>query len=272
MNTDIATPDTARLAYLVPSDGEDIYVESTGSGEAVVFCHGLGGNHAVWWQQTDDFAERFRVITWDQRGFGNSTARKESVGIETAASDLAAVLAALEVERAHIIGQSMGAFVAMEFALQHPTAVSSLTLSTTLAGADPSHTQSLKGAVPPFSVRDRHPVLSEQFCDRHPSLAILYNQISSFGSKPPTMQMLDAMAASSFSAEQLGQIQVPTFVVAAHGDRLCPPTVMSTTANLIPHAEFQVLQGEHSVYFEDPKTWNTAVINFISSHSDHIVR
>jgi 3-oxoadipate enol-lactonase len=120
-------------------------------------------------------------------------------------------------------------------------------------------------------VRDRHPVLSHRFSHDHPDLAILYNQISSFGTKPPTGLMLEAMANCEFTDRELAQVRAPTLVVAAQGDSLCPPDVMRKTAEQIPLSEFVTLPGEHSVYFEDPETWNDAVISFIATHSDHFV-
>ena len=114
------TQEFERRATIVARDGEKIYAEATGAGEPIVLCHGLGGNHAIWWQQIDAFAEGHCVITWDQRGFGNSTAHSGRTGIAEAAGDLIAVLDALQLPRAHLVGQSMGAFVALRAALHHP--------------------------------------------------------------------------------------------------------------------------------------------------------
>jgi 3-oxoadipate enol-lactonase len=250
----------------LPGAGEDIYVEVTGRGETVVLCHGLGGNHAIWWRQVDAFAARFELVTWDQRGFGNSTARTGRVGIGEAATDLLAVLESLDVQRIHLIGQSMGAFVALRFAHRHPERLRSLVLSTTLAGADPRFTRALGAAVPPKRLRDSHPVLSAQFCRARPDLAILYNQISSFGAKPPIAAMLEAMASEEITDTQLAAIECPALVVAAEHDPLCTPDLMRATADRMPTARYAVLAGAgHSAYYENPAAWNQLVLDFLNS-------
>src|ERR1700751_4679614 len=122
-----------RRATIVTRDGEKIYAEPAGPGEPIMLCHGLGGNHAIWWQQIGAFAQEHCVITWDQRGFGNSTAHSGRTGIAEAADDLIAVLDALQLPRAHFVGQSMGAFVALRAGLNAPDRSMSLVLETSLA-------------------------------------------------------------------------------------------------------------------------------------------
>jgi pimeloyl-ACP methyl ester carboxylesterase len=254
-----------RRARFVSSGGERIYAEVTGEGDAVVLCHGLGGNHAIWWRQLDAFARRHTVVTWDQRGFGNSTAATGATGIDEAATDLLAVLDELDVGRVHVVGQSMGAFVALRFALRHPARTRSLVLSTTLAAADPALSAGLLAAVPARQLRDRHPVLSERFAEREPSLAVLYNQISSFGAKPPTARMLEAMVAQVFTDAELAALDCPVLSIAAEFDELCSPEVMRVAAARLPAARFAVIDGvAHSAYYEQPDAWNRPVLDFLA--------
>jgi 3-oxoadipate enol-lactonase len=211
------------------------------------------------------------VLTWDQRGFGNSTAHSERTGIDDAAGDLIAVLDALQVSRAHFVGQSMGAFVALRAALNHPDRVLSLVLSTTLAGADPSHTRALHRAVPERPRRDRHPVVSAGFSQARPDLVVLYNLISSFGTKPPVGGMVEAMATHPFGDDELGGLAVPTLFLAAANDEFCPPSVMSTAAGRIRGARLDVLpNASHSVFYEQPAVWTEAVLGFVDHDRDII--
>jgi 3-oxoadipate enol-lactonase len=261
------TADLERRAITVSSDGEQIYAEFTGAGEPVVLCHGLGGNHAIWWRQIEAFARSHRVVTWDQRGFGNSTARTGRTGIAEAAGDLVAVLDALRINRAHLVGQSMGAFVALRVALDNPERTASLVLSTTLAAADPCHTRALRAAVPARQRRDRHPVVSPEFSQSHPDLVVLYNLISSFGTKPPVNEMLDSMATHAFTDNELAALSPPTLFLAAADDSLCPPHVMAGAARRAPGAVVTVLpDAAHSAYYEQPETWTGAVLRFVDIH------
>ena len=258
------TPGFERRATIVARDGEKIYAEATGDGVPIVLCHGLGGNHAIWWQQIGAFAQRYCVVAWDQRGFGNSTAHSGRTGIDQAAGDLIAILDALQMPRAHLVGQSMGAFVALRAALNHPERALSLVLSTTLAGADPRHTRALHGAVPDRPRRDRHPVVSADFSQMQPDLVVLYNLISSFGTKPPVGEMVDAMAGHRFGDDELASLALPTLFLAAANDEFCPPAVMKTAAARIPRAQVSVLAGaSHSVFYEQPAAWADAVLKFV---------
>jgi 3-oxoadipate enol-lactonase len=258
------TGEFERRVTTVASGGERIYAEATGVGEAIVLCHGLGGNHAIWWRQIEAFAQSHCVVTWDQRGFGNSTAQTGCSGIDEAAGDLIAVLDALKIDRAHLVGQSMGAFVALRGALDNPERVMSLVLSTTLAGADSQHTRALGAAVPVHQLRHRHPVVSPAFSQSHPDLVVLYNLISSFGTKPPVGAMLESMATHLFSDSELTRLSCPTLFVAAAGDPLCPPHLMQSAAERVPGARFTVLpDASHSVYYERPEAWSEVVLGFV---------
>ena len=265
------TQGVERRATIVARDGERIYAEATGAGEPIVLCHGLGGNHAIWWQQIGALARQYCVITWDQRGFGNSTAHSGRTGIDEAAGDLIAVLDAWQIPRAHLVGQSMGAFVALRAALNHPDRVQSLVLSTTLAGTDPRHTRALHRAVPDRPRRDRHPVVSADFSQAHPDLVVLYNLISSFGTKPPVGEMLEAMATHRFGDDELASMAIPTLFLAAANDEFCPPPIMKSAAARIGGAQLDVLtDAGHSVFYEQPGAWTDAVLKFVDPFRDII--
>ncbi|MFF3872224.1 alpha/beta fold hydrolase [Streptomyces sp. NPDC001978] len=249
----------------IDSDGESIYAEATGEGTPVVFCHGLGGNHAIWWRQIDTFAARHRVITWDQRGFGNSTATADDVSIKAAARDLAAVLAAFDLRHACVIGQSMGAFTALRAAIDGCDRIGSVIVSTSLAATDPEHSRKLNNAVGTNTGRNQHPVVSSEFSADERDLGILYNQISSFGAKPTSAAMLGHMEREVFTDEELRSIPVPVAFVAAENDVFCPPALMDgarrrcrqgTTLDVIPGSS-------HSAYYETPHAWNGLVLKVV---------
>jgi len=118
--------------------GASIYLEITGPADGgatpVVLCHGAGGNHAIWFRQVAAMAHERTVVTWDHRGFGRTHA-DDGIG-EPAVSrdDVGAVLDAVEIERAHLVAQSMGGWTALGFTIAHPERVVSLTLADTVAG------------------------------------------------------------------------------------------------------------------------------------------
>ena len=103
--------------------GEDIYYEVSGDDDlpAIMLTHGAGGTHAAWFQQVPTLAANgFRVITWDCRGFGNSTFTSGVHGSAAAVADMAAVLDATGTPGAHLVGQSMGGWWVTAFAVPIP--------------------------------------------------------------------------------------------------------------------------------------------------------
>jgi len=87
-------------------DAEIYYEVHGGSGPAVVFAHGLGGNAASWWQQVPHFRDRYRVVIFDHRGFGRSRCRAENFHVKHFGTDLAALLDAADLERAALVCES----------------------------------------------------------------------------------------------------------------------------------------------------------------------
>lgn len=254
----------------IDHDGESIYFEVSGAGDAVVFSHGLGGNHASWFQQVGPFSERYRVITWDQRGFGNSTRRTGAVGPDPAAGDLLALLDDLGVDRAHVVGQSMGGWTSMAFALGHRDRVRSLVLTDTLAGvSDDDIRAAAMEAFPraltrPEGLEVWHPALGPRTCAERPDLARLYLAITSFGDKPNDGEMLAMLANTRHDLEAVEALDVPTVAIAGEGDLLCPPAAVERVAKHLG-GTFHLIEGAgHSPYFETPVTWNRIVLEWLS--------
>ncbi|NVH76753.1 alpha/beta fold hydrolase [Paraburkholderia sp. JPY432] len=94
--------------------------QSDAAAETVVLIHGVGMNQSVWAPQIDALSESFRVVVYDMLGHGDSVLPSAEPSLDEYAAQLASLLDALRIERAHVVGHSMGALVALEFALTHP--------------------------------------------------------------------------------------------------------------------------------------------------------
>ena len=121
----------------------DLYYEVTGNGPALLFAHGLGGNHLSWWQQVAHFAPHYACVAFAHRGFAPSTAIAGGPDPADYAGDLAALIDHLKFPDVRLVGQSMGGWTMLEYALAHPTRVKALVLSSTSGtldrrGCDPS--------------------------------------------------------------------------------------------------------------------------------------
>ena len=109
----------------------DLYYKIEGEGDPLVLIAGFGADHSIWNSISAKLAENYTVLTFDNRGAGQSAAPKEEYTIEQMAKDTAALLQFLHIDRAHILGHSMGGYIAQTLAHQFPSFVRTLTLSNT---------------------------------------------------------------------------------------------------------------------------------------------
>ena len=244
-----------------------IYYEAVGSGPALMFAHGAGGNAASWWQQVPHFRDRYRVITFDHRGFGRSTCAIEDFSPVHFEADALAILDALGVDHAHVVCQSMGGWTGVRLAVAAPTRVASLTLGNTpgaiysdalrdqmrtIVGRPPSGDLSAMTLGAPFKAAD-------------PAGAYLYQAITAFNQPPMPIERL--MTRDAFvDAKRLDPFPVPVQLIASDLDVTFPLPLLRATAAAI-RAELVVIAGAgHSTYFEKPAEFNAAVEAFIARH------
>src|SRR5918994_2090280 len=121
------------MAFASTSDGVRLFYDSVGQGTPLIFAHEFGGNHWSWEPQVSYFARRHHCITYSARGYSPSDIPEgvEQYSQERAADDIIDVMSAAGLEKAHIVGLSMGAFACVHAALRHPERV----LSAVAAGA-----------------------------------------------------------------------------------------------------------------------------------------
>ena len=117
-------------------DGVKIYYEDQGSGPAVLLSHGYSATSKMWADQVTAFKDRYRIITWDMRGHGDSDSPEDQSLYSEAHTidDMAALLDALDIEDAVISGLSLGGFMSLAFHLKYPNRVRALMLFDTGPG------------------------------------------------------------------------------------------------------------------------------------------
>ncbi|WP_213769804.1 alpha/beta hydrolase [Bradyrhizobium sp. dw_78] len=135
------------MAFATVSDGVKIFFESAGSGSAIVFVHEFGGNHWSWEPQMNFFARRHQCITFAARGFPPSDIPQDAdqYSQARAADDIIDVMNAAGIERAHIVGLSMGGFAALHAGLRHPERVLSVVAAGAGYGAEKEHEEYFRG-------------------------------------------------------------------------------------------------------------------------------
>jgi pimeloyl-ACP methyl ester carboxylesterase len=257
-----------RTTGFAESDGERIYWESAGAGQpALVLCHGAGGNHAVWFQQTARFARQRRVVSWDQRGFGRSTARGGPTRPDLAQRDLAAVLDATGVAGPFdLVGQSMGGWTALGFALAAPERVRRLVLADTPGGImTPELVAALRSIRPAGepAALGVHPALGAGLAARDPTLAHLYQMLGGFG-EPEVAKIAPTLFGTIVPDGQLSVLEGRVLFVVGAEDALFPPAAIRASAAKVPGARVvEIADAGHSPYFEQPEAWNRAVADFL---------
>ncbi len=245
-----------------------LYYEQTGSGPDVVFLHGAGGNHLVWWQQVADFAGRFRCTTFDARGWGLSRGEM-AVGRFSLGTDLVALLEHLGIERTHVIAQSMGGRAVAGLTRLAPQKIASIVLCGTTAGATDDRIRELQDELKDQRGEGglREHALAPGFEEANPALAVLYRQLNAInpprprgmlGRPPPTYR--------GSTHEMIAKLGVPVLYIVGEHDMITSPEMIRQAQALIPGADYYEVKGAgHSCYFERASEWNEVVGRFLDS-------
>jgi len=262
----------------IEREGEEIYWEMVRSDDAddrpvVVLSHGGGGHHGIWYQQIPALGRLYRIVTWDSRGFGNSTNHNDSPTAEAAGLDLAAVLDHLAIDRAHLAGQSLGGWHISAFAIANPGRVLSLTYADTVGAM---WTDELRAAMSAFQATGGlggtralplvggHLALWSGTALRDPAHAFLYQAMGSLHNPP--MSRLSEALLFTVTHDDIGSLGVPVLFVAGTHDQIFPAPALAASAALIPGARYvEIPASGHSPYFEQPAAWNDAVLQFLGS-------
>lgn len=264
---------------VVRPDGAGIHAEAWGSGPALVFAHGLGGSHLSWWQQVARFAPSHRCIVFAHRGFGPSVAPAGGVDPACYAPDLEAVLDAFAVDSAVLVGQSMGGWTVLDFALAHPRRVRGLVLSATSGSIDPRTLgEDLQAPLAAWAAQAEtaraacaaagiHPAAGARMAREQPALHHLYQQIDA-GSAALDKQALRArlVAARSRDAGVARRIACPALVAMGEEDIVVPALVAARLAAAFPAGAARLYaETGHSPYFERAAAFGADLAAFLAA-------
>lgn len=250
-------------------DGAPLYVERyrtpsrTGPDRApFLLIEGLGYGSWMWFALLPELLSRRSVILFDNRGVGGSAGAGASLSIEQMADDAACVLGALDVGRAHVVGVSMGGFVAQALAVRHPGKVASLALVVTSAGGpdqEPAPESTVRamtqreGLAPEEALRQAMRVaVSPGWWEAHQD--VIERVVRWRLDRPVTSSVWAAQwqAIARFDyRDAVRDITAPTLVVAAGEDRVMPPSNTRALATRVPGARLIEFSGcGHWVFVE----------------------
>ena len=242
----------------------DLYYEETGSGPAIIFAHGAGGNHLSWWQQIPLFAKSYRCVAFDHRGWGRSipTGGPGPAGF---VDDLIALMDELRIGRAALVAQSMGGWTCLGAALQAPERVAALVMADTIGGL---MTEAIREPWEAGRARIRDKGLEALAYDRSlrqrdPALAFLYEEIMALN-PPRDSALLGALNDLTPDPSAVAELPVPILWVVGGNDPLIPPAAMRAAHTHVPGSEYYEIPATgHSVYFERAEEFNGQLSRFL---------
>jgi 3-oxoadipate enol-lactonase len=256
----------------------DLYYEVSGSGPALLFAHGLGGNHLSWWQQVAHFAPSYTCVSFAHRGFAPSTAIDGGPDPADYASDLAALIDHLKFPDVRLVGQSMGGWTVLEYAIAHPAKVKALVLSSTSGtldrrGCDPSgggtYDEWAKDADAKTAAglaNGIHPAMGMAAAARSPALHLLYASIDTMAGALDKAKVREGLRRTARrTVTELKDFRVPTLLIAGGADVVFPAFLASAIAAALPCGEAHLIpHAGHSPYFEEAATFNGLVEAFLA--------
>ena len=259
-------------------NGTKLYYELAGQGEAIVLINGFTLDTRMWDDQFQEFSKQYRVLRYDARGYGKSST---SLGEDyTDVDDLMSLMRKLDIEKAYVIGLSMGGSIAIDFTLSYPEAVDKLVLvDSTLNG----YTWTERYGA---SLRSIWTTCKEQGLEAAKAQWLDFEIFCSESENPKAYQglkeIIDDYSGIHFLnddlpgyrvkmkdppiAERLADIHVPTLVIVGE----CDSSDFHIIADLVvgdasQARKFVIPKVKHMANMEDPVTFNKEVLSFLSS-------
>jgi pimeloyl-ACP methyl ester carboxylesterase len=270
------------MPHATARDGVKLYYEEAGHGNAIVFVHEFAGDHRSWEPQMRYFSRRYRCIAYAARGYPPSDVPESVAGYSQghARDDIVAVLDHLKVDRAHVVGLSMGGFATLHLGLAYPDRARSLVIGGCGYGAKPGEEAGFRAeceaaaaafeaewakaaakyALGPTRVQfqNKNPrgwqAFADQLAGHSPKGAALTLRGVQMH-RPSLYQLVDGMQ----------KLDVPTLVITGDEDDPCLEASLLMKRS-IPAAGLVVLpRAGHTINIEDPEAFNAAVADFLAA-------
>ena len=264
------------MAWLAVN-GVNLYYEEHGRGAPLLLIAGLASDSQSWLPVLPGLAARFRVILVDNRGVGRTLPLDAPTSIGAMADDCLALIRHLRLGAVHVLGHSMGGFIAQDIALRHPEQVARLVLAATAARSSKRNDDLFRGwadALDAGSPPERwfrnlfYWIFSARLFDDPKMVDDLVRFAVAYPFPQPApafRKQVDAIAQFD-SSEQLSRLKPPTMVLAAAEDLLFPIDACERFARSIGRTELSAIDGAgHALHVEQPAEFVRRVAGFLSS-------
>lgn len=256
-----------------------LYYELIGQGHPLVMIRGVGSNVDHWYDQVPALSQQFQLLLFDNRGIARSSDPGGPFSTRDMAADTAALMDAVGIKKAHVLGYSMGGMIAQEMALNYPKKVAGLILVATDCGisrrikAKPEATrlfsEMIRLGTNEAKLAAAGCLFAKHTFDRKPEVIERYTEISQ--RFPPSQKMLAkqwAAVTQHDACSRLDHISSPTLAITGTEDVLIPPPNAALLAERIPDAQMISIDGGgHLFLIEHPRQFNDAVIAFLEGLS-----
>jgi pimeloyl-ACP methyl ester carboxylesterase len=257
-------------------DGIQLYYEEHGTGYPILLIQGLGYPSGMWLRQVPELSRHFRIIVVDNRGVGKSDKPDEEYTVRLMASDAAELLQSLRIPKAHVVGVSLGGYIAQELALNYPGLVDRLGLMATSCGS-PRYLELTKSlwdeiaklaGLPPEQIirQGMSFAVTEKFYREHPDWIDRSVAVRMENLQPLYAFTRQSNAAMNFdSTHRAHLIRQPTLILAGALDRVMPPVLTEELAKKVPQAQFKVFpNAAHLLFLEEADAVNQVLLDFLS--------
>jgi len=269
------------MPFAVTSDKVQLYYEEVGQGTPILFVHEFAGDHRSWEPQLREFGKRYRCIAYAARGYPPSDVppSPDAYSYQHVMRDAVAVLDHLKIEQAHIVGLSMGGYITLQFALNHPNRVRSMTLAGTGSGSERWYTDTFHknsrelalmferegsaevattyGIGPsrvPFMIKDARGFAEfSKHLAEHDAQGSAHTSRGFQGARPSLYDFEDAMR----------RLTIPALIVVGDEDDRCIEPSLFLKAAIPASGLVMLPKTGHAVNLEEPDLFNQVVGDFL---------
>ena len=269
------------MATLTADDGVKLYYEEAGTGTPLVFVHEFAGDLRSWELQLQHFSRLYRCVAYNARGYPPSDVPQdiERYSQDRATDDIRAVLDGLSIERAHVVGLSMGAFATLHFGIRYPDRALSLTIAGGGYGAHPAQYEKFQTdakanaqvirdqGMAHFAATYGHGPTRVQLKNKDPRGFGQYARLLAEHSAPGsanTMLGYQARRPSLYAlTEEMKRIPTPTLILAGDEEEPCLEVCL-LMKRCIPKAGLAILpKSGHAINLEEPALFNRLLEDFL---------
>jgi len=270
------------MPHATTDDGVRLYYEESGSGTPVIFVHEYAGDHRSWEAQMRHFGRRYRAITYAARGYPPSDVPENVAQYSQAraANDIAAVLDHLKLDKAHVVGLSMGGFATLHFGFRHAARAHSLVVAGCGYGAEPDQRDRFRAeaeAIADFITQNGMPVFAEKYAYGPTRVQFENKDIRGFAEFKQQLSEHSALGARNTQLgvqrerpslydliEPMQALAVPTLVLTGDEDWPCLQPGLLMKQHISSAALAVMPNCGHAINLEDPDEFNRIVASFVA--------